>query len=149
MNGNDQPVQLARVEEMPYYANENSIQHQVSFKVSIQPSKGISVVWSWLIIEEGNEDEDENVDDQAQREKDAIENVHSMPTLKWAVYSVHAIFTWVDAYEDFHNRLNQDPLNEAALVTEELDRKDEVELFYLNGIVDKDKLENVNHHKNY
>ena len=111
MNGNNQPVQILSIQEMAHNTNEDPIENNVCFKVSIKPCKGISVIGSWLVIEKWNEDEDEKVNHQAQRKQNAIEYMHSRPTFKWGVNVVEAMFTRENADEYFNDRLYQYPLN--------------------------------------
>lgn len=149
MNGNNQPVQILSIQEMAHNTNEDPIENNVCFKVSIKPCKGISVIGPWLVIEKWNKDEDENVNHQAQRKQNAIEYMHSRPTLKRCIDSVETMITWENADEYLHYGLYEDPLNEAALMSKHLNGKNEVELFYLDRIVNEYQLENIGHHKNY
>ena len=111
MNGNNQPVQIRSIQEMTHNTNEDPIENNVCFKVSIKPCKGISVIGPWLVIEKWNKDEDENVNHQAQRKQNAIEYMHSSPTFKWGINVMEAMLTWVNADKHFNYWLYEDPLN--------------------------------------
>jgi len=55
MNSDNQPVQIRLIKKMSYYNDKDFIESHVSFKVSIKSSKGISVIRSGFIVEEGHQ----------------------------------------------------------------------------------------------
>jgi hypothetical protein len=74
--------------------------------------------------------------------------MNASPALKMTSHR-YSILTSEYPHEDLNDGHHEDPVDEAAQVPQELNREYEVELLYLNGIVDVNQLSEVKKKEEY